>query len=347
MARHWWLPTTNQLIAQLVDETKRAQDEYQRVQEEHQKDRTFANSRFADLARQITVLQTAATPSTATAMVPPLVKDKFYAVAKGYSLGIYTSLAAASLQTQGFSNALMQAFPDHASAQQYIDVHVALEEAIQQSRLEQAAEAVASGVQEKATAVSSKMILNSGPALEPAKMTRRDLAPAPQFFGSDPSANNPRKAFGVKVGTERSMNSNLSVEGMALEDQRDLAASTPDVVALLTGKTSSLGVEDSSSMAEAVVMTLTEMNARNKRNPAIQPDHNWQAPTRNSLKNIKTEEELQELYDTLCQYKEELLANTALVHQSIFENYYWSDKAIHNWSRSNLFFRIFCDSYTN
>jgi hypothetical protein len=59
------------------------------------------------------------------------------------------------------------------------------------------------------------------------------------------------------------MNSELSMEAMNPEDQQDLAASTPDVVALLTGKTSYSGIEDS-LMAKAVVTTLMEMNAREK-----------------------------------------------------------------------------------
>jgi hypothetical protein len=229
----------------------------------------------------------------------------------------------------------MQSFSDRASVQEFIDVHVALEGAIQQSHLEQAAEAAAALTREKVTPMSSQQP-PKGDQISKSTTAGCAEAPSPQFYGRDPLANNPRKAFGVKIGTERNMNSELSVEGMNPEDQRDLAASTPDAVALLTGKTSYSGIEDS-SMAEAVVTTLTEMNAREKQNPAVQPDHNWQAPTRNSLRNIKTEEELQELYDTLGQYKEEILSNTALEYKSIFENHYWSEEAIRNWGRSNLF----------
>jgi hypothetical protein len=71
------------------------------MQEEYQREQAFASSRFADLAEQITTLQTAAatTSNKAMTMACPMEQkaDKFYAVAKGYSPGIYIKLKVSQM----------------------------------------------------------------------------------------------------------------------------------------------------------------------------------------------------------------------------------------------------------
>lgn len=95
--------------------------------------------------------------------------------------------------------------------------------------------------------------------------------------------------------------------------------------------------ETTSDLAE-VAACLRDGNAarEQQRNAAVKVDGRWAASSRNQLKKVTSDDELQLLYDTIGKVRDRVVKNMHAIMSTIFGNYLWGSDIIGCWTQGNL-----------
>ena len=292
----------------------------------------------------------------------------WHPVAVGRRPGIYATPGEADLETRGYPSASTQKFRTKEEAERFMARHAKRQAELEKEKadaqiLEEAIERALrerpglDRPEERSRSTLPKAAPNSAPpgrVPEPSHGQAgfhcpresdpdpipRAAAPGPSFVASDPSVGNPEKVFGHELGTEAELRERLSPDGIQRVDQRDLDRSVIDATAL-PGTSLMSEAETTSDLAE-VAACLRDGNAarEQQRNAAVKVDGRWAASSRNQLKKVTSDDELQLLCDTIGKVRDRVVKNMHAIMSTIFGNYLWGSDIIGYRTQGNLFSRI-------
>lgn len=258
---------------------------------------------------------------------------KYYAVARGYSPGVYKTWEEAKRQVNGFRNAMHKSFKTKAEARAYVDANrQAHEEDWDESPDPSSSESDVTSEEEE-------------PACR--RRTRGKVShPSTDYMAPDPSIGKPKEFFKMPVTDAKSMVNAMSPPGVTdYETRKLLAGATLDAVQL-PGRCGTVAENDPGSVAEAIA-ELAEDKRGEWAGDGPRRDVQWKATNRTSLRAITSHDALQERLSELQGLEGDTYENQVHSFRAILSDLHWSETSILAWSQLNWYQRIGLDTLKN
>lgn len=276
----------------------------------------------------------------------------WYGVARGVVPGVYPDWASAGPNVLGFSGAVHKKFPTHREAVDFVQRYRETQDAVDKAlREREVHEAQASARRVQTASLPATRAQDTSSVFREAELDDDDgkggPAPTIKYFGVDPSGGKDRELFGLPVGSELMMTKELSPDGLMARDQKELAASLLDATSLPGRYSQSVGSE-ATTLVEDLTAAVQELGSvSDRKGSEVRHDPQWRSPSKVSIKDVKTEDDLVEILDGIRGVKDEVLTNVGLAQATVFGNYHWDGATQSALLHSNLFARIGRDTLEN
>jgi hypothetical protein len=203
-------------------------------------------------------------------------KIKFYAVAKGRQVDIFTTWKETERSVRGFSGAIHKRFrSEKAAAQWLVDHNV--------GRMDDTLDLSYDGTMQDATVYGD--VMRGG----------TDISPKPPIIeslsGPDPSVGKPMELYNTSIQVEPAVLKILCPKGVMVQTRKDMMDAMPDIVSL-PGKLGT-AMSNSTEVWDQFAGAVSEIAEQRATRAETQPrDTQWKVSSRNALDKIRTMEDV-------------------------------------------------------
>jgi hypothetical protein len=148
-------------------------------------------------------------------------RKKFYAVARGRRVGVFTQWKDAERSVHGYSGAIHKRFRSERAAVQWLAEHT------NTIRPDDASEISYDGTQGDYGTVYGDQTW-----LPPSRQTRPEPIVDPSLAGLDPSVGKPTELYNTSIQVESEVLKVLCPKGVTAQTRKDLMDATPDILSL-------------------------------------------------------------------------------------------------------------------
>lgn len=177
--------------------------------------------------------------------------------------------------------------------------------------------------------------------------SKKPPLPPVKLSGKDQSTKDKEALMGITLRTcgIKELREKLSPPTLNSRYHEDLCETMLDAVSL-PGKTQNTDTENALASLEASMGVIAESQRRNRRGEEMPQDLKWRNESRTTLKGVKSEEDLKELFHDILNYGEKALERVVMNQKTILSRQAWSEELIDVWSTGGYLFKI-CERSIN
>jgi hypothetical protein len=314
------LATNEQMVQKLAEQTARLAQQEAELQK----------MRSAKPVQTTTTTAGPSGPPLGTISVPSSAdgsKKKFYAVAKGRTIGVFIRWKDAEKSVHGYSGSIHKRFRNERTARDW------LAERTGAPRMDDASEFSDDITQREDTVYGG----HSRTAGQQSRPTSSVIDP--RHSGPDPSVGKPNKIHNVSIQVESEVLELLCPKGVTAQTRRDLMDVTPDIMSL-PGKLGA-STADSSAIWDQFAGAVNEMaEQRAVRTGSQVRDTQWRGATRNALDKIRTMDDVFDAAEEIGSQSDKIMTSFEAGIQEILYAQGWSKDDVDLYVVSGLLPRI-------
>jgi hypothetical protein len=243
--------------------------------------------------------------------------QKYYAVARGRTTGVFTRWKDAEKSVKGFSGAIHKRFKTEDAAMAWIRTK-------RSGWTDDASEISGDLTQGESDTVYGVGRPGGGPAATHSRASAiLDLG----HVGPDPSVGNPNEIHGTGIQIEGEILKLLCPKGVTATTRKDMIDAAPDVLAL-PGKLGS-ALNDSTEVWDQFAGAVSEIAEQRATRAGTQlRDTQWKVAGRNAIDKIKSAEDLFDAADELGSQSDKVLQSFEASLQEILYGQGWSKEDV-------------------